>query len=170
MSTDITCPFCNKPIIIAYDIEDAYDDEIEEYDEIPEDYNEGKCPHLAFVSDWAYAGSRIENSWLREMFIFSYILNSYEYEEISIDLIEKIKSEVIEIIINNNNLSQLDLSKIEHRIAEYLMDDEEFCQELLAKSFPEYKTFLEIAFVDKGDGVHGSGGPTYMCIFLNKEQ
>jgi hypothetical protein len=168
MSTDISCPFCNKPIIIAYDIEDAYNHETEEYDEIPEDYNEGKCPHLSFVSDWAYAGSQIENSWLKEMSIFSFILNSYEDEEISIELIEKIKSEAIEEVLNYEKLSSRDQSKIERRIAEYLIDDEEFCQELLAKSFPDYKTHIEVAFVDKGDGIQGCGGPTYMCIFLEK--
>ena len=168
MSIDISCPFCNKTIVEAYDIEDAYNDETEEYDEIPEDYRDGKCPHLSFFSDWAYAGSRIEDKWINEMYIFSRILNLYNNEEIDEALIMKIKNEEIEKNIDYFGLSFRDKEKLAHRIGNRLMDNEEFCQELLKNAFPNYETYLETSFVDKGDGVHGCGGPTYMCIFLKE--
>jgi len=169
MSTQISCPFCNQKIVEAYELEDSYNSETEEYKDIQDDYSEGKCPHLAFISDWAYAGSQIENNWLNEMTVYSHLLDAHYDKKITIESIKKIKKQAVEESAKYANLSPIEQDKIKHQIAEFIIENEDYAQELLAKTFIEHETHLEIAFIDKGDGVGGCGGPTYMCIFLKKK-
>jgi isopentenyl diphosphate isomerase/L-lactate dehydrogenase-like FMN-dependent dehydrogenase len=169
VSTLISCPFCKIKIVEAYDIEDSYNENTEEYGEIPEDYSNGICPHLAFTSDWAYAGSDIKDKWLSEMIIYSHLLDSHYDEKISKESTEKYKKESLQKVVTYANLSWNEQEDIKNQIAEYIMDSEDYAQELLAKTFHDHETHLETAFVDKGDGIQGRGGPTYMCIFLMKK-
>lgn len=57
----VNCPFCGIEIVRAYDHsmlpDDLDDEEIEEIISNAEDIADGICDHLAFRSDWAYAGS-----------------------------------------------------------------------------------------------------------------
>lgn len=169
MSTQISCPFCNQKIVEAYELEDSYNSEAEEYENIQDDYSEGNCPHLAFISDWAYAGSQIENNWLNEMTVYSHLLDAHYDKKITVESIKKLKKQAVEESAKYANLSPIEQDKIKHQIAEFIIENEDYAQELLAKTYIEYETHLEIAFIDKGDGAGGCGGPTYMCIFLKKK-
>lgn len=186
MSIFISCPFCNEMIIEAHEIDGLYEDEVDEdegYDkdededemndndaEIPEDFNDGECPHLAFLSDWAYAGSRVKDTWEYEMVMFSHMLGLCYDENASKVFIEETKKKASEESAGYDDLRPRDKDSVIHQIADYILDDEDYVIDMLKKTFPEHETYLEKVFVDKGDGVHGSGGPTYMCIFLKKKE
>ena len=68
-TVEMACPFCEKVIVEACDRsmlpDDMTDDEREEIicTEKGFDNCDGHCEHLAFFSDWAYAGSRVEEAW-----------------------------------------------------------------------------------------------------------
>lgn len=67
----VSCPFCGEEIVRAYDhslLPDGLaDKEKEEITCITYDTSGGICEHLAFLSDWAYAGSEFIPKLQRKM-------------------------------------------------------------------------------------------------------
>ncbi|NCC04869.1 MAG: hypothetical protein EOM37_12710 [Proteobacteria bacterium] len=193
MPTEIYCPFCNTLIVESTDISELYDEDgnfirdefydddedenrDEDFDEEEEkserlcDYTDGECPHLAFWSDWAYAGSRIESDWATEMIALSCFLElCYDSKDMITDqLILDLKQEVDAQIANYEDLTPLEKDEISHRIAEYLNGSEDYVAELIPFVFPSREVKFEVAFVCKGDGVRGNGGKIFMCIFMKE--
>lgn len=67
----VNCPFCGMEIVRAYDhselSDELSDEEREEITIDTMDETDGCCEHLAFRSDWAYAGSEYIESWEEQM-------------------------------------------------------------------------------------------------------
>lgn len=192
MPTEIYCPFCNTLIVESTDISELYDEDgnfirdefyddddenrDEDFDEEEEkserlcDYTDGECPHLAFWSDWAYAGSRIESDWVAEMIALSCFLElCYDSKDMITDqLILDLKHEVDAQIANYGDLTPLDKDEIARRIAVYLNGTEDYVTKLIPFVFFGHEVKFEVAFVCKGDGVRGDGGKTFMCIFMKE--
>jgi len=101
----IDCPFCGVTIVEAYDHslidDDLDDDEREEITCGDMGFTDGECEHLAFESDWCYAGSYIKGKW--EPQLTKLVLAAECYED---DLADSIAT-----AINIDNIDFQKLSK-----------------------------------------------------------
>jgi len=151
--------------------ENDFDEEEEKLERLY-DYTDGECPHLAFWSDWAYAGSRIEGEWLAEMIALSCYLElcSESEDKITDQLIKDLKPEVDAQIVNYDNISSREKDQIAHVIADYLISDEDYVANLIPLVFPNHEVSFAVEFVCKDDGPKGEGGPTYMCVFMKEKE
>jgi hypothetical protein len=162
--SELSCRFCGKVIVTAYDFSEL-DDSLseEEREEITcgeggYDDTGGSCEHLAFYSDWAYEGASIVN-WEEEMAMLAKALDGTgepdedDDEDPDEDDDERDSDEDVADIISG-----------------YMIDDETFINKTLDKVLPDFDHETIHNYVEKFDGVR-NGGPTYMMIFLrNKVQ
>jgi|GEM_PF-2072962 len=146
---ELACPFCKKVIVTAYDHsllpEDMSEDEREAITcgEDGMDDMDGSCAHLAFISDWGYAGHSVIECWTNEMKSLADALDEGWNDSTKNCFCARKLEDTIGDNIDNN---------IEDIIDKVFMDcDHEFIEQ----------------YVEKYDGV-SCGGPTYRLIFLRK--
>lgn len=151
---NMDCPFCGANIVTAYDFSKIPDDLPEEEREeitcngLGDDYISSPCEHLAFFSDWAYAGHSITPEWNMEMLTLAAALSGDEG------------------FLSGKSTG---LRGVESVIADSLTDtSEEELDKLMKKKLGKYKYAYEENYVEKFDGV-SSGGPTYRLIFLSSD-
>lgn len=150
---NIVCPFCGEVIVTAYDHslipQDMPAEERERITCSDEtmDNLDGRCEHLAFLSDWAYAGHSIETHWNKEMIALASAL-------------EKGETEITDTETSDQELADF----LGNALDEYSPSEVE---ELLRKVLPSHEHKFFQQYIEKFDGV-GDGGPTYTLIFLRK--
>ena len=154
---EIYCPFCGKVVLEATDFSklsyDRDDDEEEEseYDddfECDEDFV-NVCEHLAFSSDWAYVGPEIHDKWKEEMRLLA---SAMEKENEKDKSFRRVEPETNERIIDDFRMS----------------NREDKLNLIAAKALPDYDFAYIEEYVNKEDGISGTGGADYGLIFLKK--
>lgn len=153
--TKLKCPFCETVIVEACDHSmqpsDISDERWEEITCSEDGYDicEGSCEHLAFWSDWAFAGHRIEKKWNKQIELIAkaiYLADDPEAEDAGeIDIEDTIGSSLMDV--------------------ESGIVDEEDLLETMKCAVPNIEIEILTQFVEKFAGVK-SGGPTYMMIFM----
>ncbi len=141
---EISCPFCGATVLETTDFskipEDMSDDEREEIELSEDDCN--FCEHVAFFSDWAYAGPEIPNKWKKEMTLLAGAIQNKEVD-----------SNAIVSIIDHFRTS----------------GGEDGLKRLAEKVLPDYDLEFVEEFVCKNNGCSGTGGSNYGIIFLQKK-
>lgn len=153
---EVRCPYCKTQTIQLVDYSKLYGyysdekcDQIIE-DEWPDGINE--CEHLAFWSDWAFAGTEISPKWADEI------------KRVSLTL------------LNDGTDEDLELSKDGRDLAEYLWDvfhdnsdlDIIHVNDVMRRTLKGYDVKLAGGYVERGAGPQG-GGPTYMLIYIRRK-
>ena len=145
---EMCCPFCGEVIVRTYDYSLFTSDLSEEEEEEIRcgtkylDMWDGHCEHLAYFSDWAYSGSRVEDKWAKEV---AAIKGAFGESGLEDDL----------------GFSLLDAVKDEGK--------KEKIQRQMQACVKDIEIALEGGYVEKNDGVKGSGGPTFMLIFMRRK-
>ena len=155
------CPFCKEIIVEACD-HSAKPDDISDKQwenitccEEGDDRTDGRCEHLAFWSDWAYAGSYVEEAWAPQVELIAKAFRKNEcaedeYEEDEkIDVEDTVASSLLEVF-HDGDISEDGALKI-------------MCQ-----AVEDVDIALDGGYVEKYNGITG-GGPTYMMIFMRKK-
>jgi len=139
---EVSCPFCKSVVIEAIDYSALPDDMREKINEGRESGDDtiDHCQHVAFFSDWAYAGSDIPTAWEKEMRLIALA-------------IDEDRGATPGKTIDNNRME----------------DDGRNLQQVLAKVLPDYDAAFAQEYVEKFDGV-SSGGPSYAVVFLRKKK
>jgi len=127
----VNCPFCGVEIVSAYDHselpDDLSDEEREEITIETWDETDGCCEHLAFRSDWAYAGSEYIQQWEEEM------------EKLSVAVSEDQEENDPDVLANAIHVDGLDL--------------EPYAEKVLSG----YEFAVSCQYVEKFDGVKCGG-------------
>jgi hypothetical protein len=159
----MSCPFCDEIIVVAVDYsllpDDMPEEEREEITCTPEgfDYCDGRCAHLAFWSDWAYAGAFVENAWEREVDLIAKAFCKSEWADMEyedgedVDTLETVSSSLYNVFHGGGT------------------GDREAAVELMRSAVKGVEIELVGGYIEKNDGVSG-GGPTYMIIFMKKQK
>lgn len=144
----LRCPFCDTLVIEDADLsllpEDMPDEEREEIScSSGESPFVGQCEHLAFQSDWAYAGPEI--------------LMKTEMKRLGKAISDEEQA-------RDAGIAEDEMAKLIDRAR----CDDEVDGELLHRLFPEHDAAFITKYVEKYDGVQ-SGGPDYGLIFLRRK-
>src|SRR6056297_2608571 len=131
----VNCPFCGMEIVRAYDhselSDELSDEEREEITIDTVDETDGCCEHLAFRSDWAYAGSEYIESWEEQM------------KKLAAAVSEDPEETDPDVLSNAMHVDGLELGPYAEKV------------------LPEYQFESSIVYVEKLDGVSCGGSDLY---------
>ena len=154
---EVRCPYCKTKTVQIVDYSKLYGYYSEQKCEqiIEEECVEGRvdCEHLAFWSDWAYAGTEIVDGWAAEI------------KQISQDILAEEQDE--EFFDDQEDAGHALASYLWHAFHEVGEIDKEEVEQKMRKSLKGYDVKFNGGYVERSDGVSG-GGPTYMLIYLRK--
>jgi len=149
----IDCPFCKTEIVRAIDFSmfpaNMPEEERDEWMMAGDDT--GSCEHLAFWSDYAYDGPRIEKSWKHQVDLVAKALwrrdqlDSGEGKEANIDSVEELSMALSHVFHGCGHLDEL--------VA--VMDP----------ALEGVEVEVDGGYVEQYSGPR-SGGPTYMLVFM----
>lgn len=151
----LNCPFCNQLVVksLDYSLLSDYVEDEEQYDEIIEDPDSifDSCPHTAFLFEWGYREDEINEVWESEMRELYYRLSAREDDN------------------DKDDLKEYDRMNATQFIADIMLEDPDTVEQALSEMFPEGTYKVVNKYVEANDGIKGSGGPTYLYIFLKEK-
>jgi hypothetical protein len=151
----LSCPYCGEVIVTASNFgmipRDMSEDKREEitcgeagFDNVDMD----SCGHLAFFSDWAYAGHFVMDNWESEMAMLASAMADEEEDQPESNVTGQDTARIIVDGLDCRGIEEVD--------------------RIIAKALPRYDHKYAEEYVEKFDGI-SRGGPTYRLIFLRKK-
>jgi len=153
----IDCPFCKTEIIRAIDFSmfpaNMPEEERDEWMMAGDDT--GSCEHLAFWSDYAYAGPRIEKAWKHQVDLIAKSLwrkdrlDSGKDNEVDVNIAEVLSMALWDAFHGSGDLDEISV----------VMDS----------AVEGVEVEVDGGYVEQYNGPR-RGGPTYMLVFMRNSQ